>query len=261
MYKRIWMLVFAVMLFGLAGCGSTESVSQTGNTQNESFNKAKDLLLNKVYDNHRVTFYCGCPFTKNKKVRCKTGEGERATRIEWEHIVPASRFGQTFDSWKKYESMTCKLPAFIRKMLGLKCQRFSTRENAQRVSQAYRLMESDMYNLVPAIGLINQKRSNYPYGIVPGEERYFGACDFEMENGVAEPAPTIRGDIARTYFYMDAAYPGRNVILSSKERKMLQEWDRSDPVDAWECERCKKIEKLQGNTNPFVKNACQKSGM
>ena len=122
------------------GCGSTESVSQTGNTQNESFNKAKDLLLNKVYDTHRVTFYCGCAFTKNKKVRCKTGEGERASRIEWEHIVPASRFGQTFDSWKKYESMTCKLPAFIRKMLGLKCQRFSTRENAQRVSQAYRLV-------------------------------------------------------------------------------------------------------------------------
>jgi deoxyribonuclease-1 len=39
-------------------------------------------------------------------------------------------------------------------------------------------------------------------------------------------------------------------------RKMLQVWDKEHPVDNWECERAKKIEKIQGNPNNVVKNQC-----
>ena len=31
------------------------------------------------------------------------------------------------------------------------------------------------------------------------------------------------------------------------------------PVDAWECLRAKRIERIQGNENPFVKEACRKA--
>ncbi|QTA89319.1 endonuclease [Desulfonema magnum] len=258
MFRLIYFVIIAATLI-ISGCGGTESIPEKGNTKNESFIKAKNLLLNQVYNNHRVTFYCGCNFTKNKKVRCKTGEGERARRIEWEHIVPASQFGRTFDSWKKYTPLKCRIPSFIRKLFSIKCKVLGGRENARRVSKLYRLMESDMYNLAPAIGLINQRRLNYPYRIIPGEKREFGNCDFEVSKKTAEPSPHVRGDIARTYFYMNEVYPGRN-IMSEAEKREFQMWDKEDPVDEWECERCKKIESLQGNINSFVKKPCQKKG-
>ena len=112
-------------------------------------------------------------------------------------------------------------------------------------------MQADLYNLTPADGQINALRSNYNYALITGEPRQFGNCDFEIENRKAEPRPEIRGDIARIYFYMDDAYPGHGII-SKKNRKLLQAWDKQDPVDDWERERAKRIEAVQGNTNKFV---------
>jgi len=117
-----------------------------------------------------------------------------------------------------------------------------------------------MHNLVPAIGELNGLRSNYSFAMLPGEERRFGSCDMEIAGRKAEPPPHVRGDIARTYFYMDAAYPGRGVI-SGKNRKLFEGWERQDPVDVWECERQRRIEKLQGNANPFVAEACAAQGL
>jgi len=257
MYKKLSRLFIFVLILTATGCGPEGN----GNARYESFNEVKQILLEQVYQDHRITFYCACTFSKNKKVRCKTGEGKRATLVEWEHIVPASQFGRTFSSWEKYTPFTCEIPDFIRKIFSIKCNPLSARENARRVSRAYRLMESDMYNLVPAIGLINQKRSNSPYGMIPGEKREFGNCDFEVSDKYVEPAPNIRGDIARTYFYMNDVYPGKNIITSQDEEKMFREWDKEDPVDEWECERCKRIENYQGNQNLFVKTPCQKKGL
>ena len=65
-----------------------------------------------------------------------------------------------------------------------------------------------MFNLVPAVGEINGLRQNYSFGMIPGEKREFGTCDMEIENKKAEPPPEVRGNVARIYFYMDAAYLG-----------------------------------------------------
>jgi deoxyribonuclease-1 len=54
---------------------------------------------------------------------------------------------------------------------------------------------------------------------------------------------------------MEAAYPNRGII-SKKNRKLFEAWDKSDQVDAWECERQRRIESLQGNANDFVKSRC-----
>lgn len=116
-----------------------------------------------------------------------------------------------------------------------------------------------MYNLEPAVGEINGLRSNYSFAMTSGEKREFGSCDMEIEGRKAEPPPKVRGDIARTYFYMDSAYPGRGVI-SRKNRKLFDAWNKQDPVDSWECERAIRIEKIQGNENPFVKQACAENG-
>ena len=91
--------------------------------------------------------------------------------------------------------------------------------------------------------------------IIEGEEREFGKCDVEIKRRRVEPREEVRGEIARTYMYMDSVYPGKGII-SNQNLSMFEEWNRSDPADEWECERAKKIEKIQGNRNEVVMGNC-----
>jgi deoxyribonuclease-1 len=45
-------------------------------------------------------------------------------------------------------------------------------------------------------------------------------------------------------------------VISKKNETLFQAWEKEAPADAWECERCRRIEKIQGNENRFVKKAC-----
>jgi deoxyribonuclease-1 len=112
-----------------------------------------------------------------------------------------------------------------------------------------------MYNLYTAIGEVNGRRSNYSMAIIQGEEREFLKCDVEIKSRKVEPKESIRGGIARTYIYMDSVYPGRGII-SKKNRKLFDGWNQGDPVDEWECERARRIEKIQGNRNEVVMRDC-----
>jgi deoxyribonuclease I len=56
---------------------------------------------------------------------------------------------------------------------------------------------------------------------------------------------------ARTYLYMDGAYPGHGIISRSNQ-KLFAAWNTEDPVDDWERERANRIEAIQGNRNPFI---------
>jgi deoxyribonuclease-1 len=123
------------------------------------------------------------------------------------------------------------------------------------VNEEYRRMQADMFNLYPAIGEVNGGRSNYSMGIINGEKREFGKCDAEIKNKKVEPKESIRGEIARTYLYMNSVYPGRGII-SKKKRKLFDSWNKSDPVDELECERAKRIEKIQRNVNEVVMRDC-----
>lgn len=91
---------------------------------------------------------------------------------------------------------------------------------------------------------------------IPGEVREYGSCDVEIKERKVEPRPAARGKITRTYLYMDWATQIEGVI-TEQERSLFEEWDKTDPVDAWERERARLIEKVQGNGNPFVKGKCQ----
>jgi len=50
---------------------------------------------------------------------------------------------------------------------------------------------------------------------------------------------------------MNKMYPNRGII-SRKNKKLFQAWDKIDPIDEWERTRSKRIQKIQGNSNPFV---------
>jgi len=204
-----------------------------------SFSKSKKILAKQIYADHQVSFYCGCDYSlKNKPGSSRKHltpnwescgytprkQAKRAARIEWEHLVPAWEFGHQLQCWQEGGRKACRKDARFKKM------------------------EADMYNLVPAIGEVNGDRSNYRYGMIAGERRVYGACDVEVDfkSRIVEPAPHIRGDIARTYFYMSEKY---GIRISKKQRKLFDAWAKSDPVDDWEIERSRRIERSRSQGN------------
>ncbi len=209
-----------------------------------SFSSAKRILARDLYQSEdRVTFYCGCRFDEqpvpNKPDRTRLApaadscglqprkNANRAARIEWEHVVPAWEFGHQLQCWQEGGRKGC------------------------RKDGVFKRMEADLYNLVPAVGELNGDRSNFRFGMIAGEPRAYGACDFEVDfkQRVAEPPEQVRGDIARTYFYMEDRY---GLKISRKQRQLFEAWSRQDPVDEVEQQRARRIASIQGHANPFV---------
>jgi len=209
------------------------------------FSRTKKLLP-QVYSGHQITFYCGCGYSGKSPDLDSCGyvprkNRKRASRIEWEHIVPAQAFGQSFREWRVGD------PACVNS----RGKRYKGRRCARKASKDFAKMEGDPVNLVPSVGEVNGDRSNYSYAEIPGEKRKYGNCDFEIEHRKAEPREKVRGDIARVYFYMDQKYPGRGII-SRKNRKLFEAWNRLDPVSGWEKERNRRIFQVFGVYNSFV---------
>lgn len=215
-----------------------------------SFSQTKSVL-EKVYKNKRTTFYCGCSYDENRLMNYeKCGYlprsiSQRSKRQEWEHVVPAESFGQSFVVWRKGHA-SC-VDSHGKPFRGRRC--------AHKTNKTYREMESNPHNVVPAIGEVNARRSNFSMSMIPGETRAYGSCDIEIENRKFEPGPSRRGDIARIYFYMESRYPGRGVI-SKKNRKLFRAWSKMDPVDAEECARSEGIFNLTSIKNMVIEKEC-----
>lgn len=250
MRQIIGSLCCMLILCGFIGSSAAQpdngaTLTVVGNTTTPSFYKAKKLAV-AVFAGHEITLYCGCSY-EDKKIDWEScgykvkSDATGAKRLEWEHVVPAWAFGHSFPEWRDGhpECVTGAGKAFK----GRRC--------AKKVSMEFRLMEADLWNLQPAVGEVNGRRSNYAMALLDGEVREFGACDVEIRDKQIEPRPGIRGNIARTYFYMDAAYPGRGIV-SKKKRKLFEAWDMADPVDEFERKRAKRIAAIQGNANPFI---------
>lgn len=217
---------------------------------NESFSKAKKQMKQVYFDN-QFTFYCNCIYDyKKEKGREKMvvyndscgykprKNKKRGETIEWEHIMPAYRFASGLQCWNEKICVDKNGKPYK----GRKC--------CEKVDKKFRIMQADMYNLVPSVGELNGDRSNYSYGIIDGEARLYGECDFEVSGKKAEPKEDIRGDIARTYFYMEETY---NIELTNEERQLFIMWNKLDNISQWEKVRAKRIKEIQGNENKFIK--------
>ncbi|WP_297810782.1 endonuclease [uncultured Methylophaga sp.] len=217
----------------------------------DSFSKAKKLMMNKVYFDHRETLYCGGKFDVKKNITPPTGfhtdkYRKRTNRVEWEHVVPAENFGRTFSEWRDGHS-DC---------VDSKGKTFKGRNCASKVNKEYRFMQSDLYNLYPAIGAVNAMRSNYNFNMLTEAEIDFGSCSMKVENRKVEPPTESRGQIARTYLYMEQRYS--RYKMSTSQKQLMQSWNKMYPVSSWECIRAERISKIQGNSNTFVTNQCMR---
>jgi deoxyribonuclease-1 len=224
------------------------------NQEIQSFSKAKKTLEKLVYNKYRTTLYCGAIFDSNKKVIPPQGfittkYVKRAKKIEWEHVVPAENFGRTFSEWRDGH----------KQCINSKGKSFKGRRCAEKVNIEYRYMQSDMFNLYPAVGAVNALRSNYSFTLLPTIKANFGSCAMKIDNRKAEPPKAARGQIARTYLYMDDVYA--RYSISKSQNKLMNAWDKTHPVDAWECARAKKITRLQKNENSVVMSRCKAGGI
>jgi len=205
-----------------------------------SFEAAKSQARQQVYHdrNQHGTFYCGCSWEwagrSGGRVDLRScgyeirAQENRAVRIEWEHIVPASLFGQQRLCWQQGGRKHCK-----------------------ETDPVFNQMEADLHNLTPAIGEVNADRSNYRFGLLHDTPYQHGRCDFKVDfpGRVAQPREEIRGQIARTYFYMHDRYDMR---MSEQQQRLMLAWDAQFPTTEWERERNRRIARLMGHPNEFV---------
>lgn len=138
-------------------------------------------------------------------------------------------------------------------------------------------MYSDIFHLYPTDGYVNNQRGNNPFGecengtYVPskGSIRPLGRLGLSTFPGysgtVWEPDDQYKGDFARSYFYMAAAYYNRigtwnsdmlagnsYPAFSDWAVNLLLKWHRMDPVSDKETARNDAAYSVQHNRNPFI---------
>ncbi len=199
----------------LALCiASLWSTTVPGQQAFDRYFDALPVFWSEIYPDGGSTLYCSQTF------------GERKGRsVNVEHVYPMA--------W------------------AMKAEGCDSRDQCRRISPRFNRIEADLHNLYPARKDINKARGSFPFGVVRGEERRFGDCDFELDyrRRLVEPRPGARGDIARAMFYMQQTY---DLKIFSKQVRLLQRWHREDPPDDAERLRNQRIKRIQGNSNPFI---------
>lgn len=196
------------------------------------------------------SLYCDCPYDADRGtdqrgcgIPADLGAPSRRDRVEWEHVVPASRLGRRLP--EREGDPACG------DARGRACLRIA--------SARFRRLEGDLHNLRPAVGAINELRGSRALTEIEGKRRV-GQCDFEVDRGRAEPRDAVKGDLARIYLDMDRAYPDLGII-DRRDRAVYERWSREDPVDPAECDLVRRIAAIQGRANQVVETACTARGI
>jgi endonuclease I len=108
---------------------------------------------------------------------------------------------------------------------------------------------SDIYHLLPCEIAINGKRGNLPFAECPGEPENNSGRVSELCGNHFEVPEQQKGMTARAMFYISVSY---NIPLDSSQESVLRQWNKKFPPTATEVERSKRVQKVQGNINPFV---------
>jgi predicted extracellular nuclease/endonuclease I len=123
---------------------------------------------------------------------------------------------------------------------------------------------TDIHHLRPTDISVNSTRGNLDFD--SGGSEIGEAPGNKVDSNSFEPRDTVKGDVARMVFYMDARYevadanmPDLRVVESTNTSGpelgrlcRLIEWHNADPIDAFEQKRNNTIYEYQGNRNPFI---------
>lgn len=180
-------------------------------------NLVTDVFWRELYPGGGWTLYCGFHFDANRR----TPDG-RVVSVS--HIYPTS---------------------WMLKFLGCSSRLECHRKHASRFDR----MEADLHNLYPVWEDLDVYRNGAAFGIVPGEYHRIAGCDIEWRNGILEPRPIARGNIARAMLYMHSTY---DLPLPAGELELMKKWNQDDPPSEQEKARNGAIEHIQGHRNPYI---------
>ena len=212
----------------------------------QSWRDVKNTAADEIYTPEvRQTFYCGCEYTSHEDNdgsgsvddvnACGYDRGanhqDRAQRIEWEHVVPASLMpARQYACWDGPEGNRQRCES----------------ENAQAQGMIF-----ELHNLVPAVGQANGDRDNHRYADLSDDVSDYGTCQIENSRSedLFEPPDCKKGDVARIWLFMEDAH---GVWIPRDEREMFVAWMDADPISPWEAERERRIFAQTGVRNHFV---------
>ena len=202
----------------------------------KNFAQAK-RTASKLYKDHQITFYCHCTYHNNKIDWKSCGykprkNAKRAHRTEWEHITPAYAFGKSRACWTQ---PICE---------DSRHRHFKGRRCCAKIDATFRAMESDLHNLVPAVGEVNGDRKNFAFASLHHDTTQYGDCPIYVDftHQKVQPPTYTRGFIGRVYLYMHRRYA---MPLTTEELHLFQDWSKQYPPTAWEIERNARIDALQ----------------
>jgi deoxyribonuclease-1 len=207
-----------------------------------SFPEAKRVVC-QLFSKHPKTLYCGCRYNAAHEINLSSchmstaNEKKRAHIVEIEHIVAADTLGHQLSCWK-----TAICEHHGKHYKGRKC--------CEKSNYQFREMESELYNLWPAVGLVNIARSNFSYGVVASDDKFYG-CDFKINKASkeVEPANKVKGIVARATLFISDKY---DIPLAENKRQLYLSWNKAFPPSKWEKEWALKVASIEGYSNPYI---------
>lgn len=237
-----------LLLSFLIGCEPTQPLNpfseallkpiQATHTSSLTFAQAKKVLP-EVYAGHEVDIYCGCQYA-GKTIDLEScgyivrKNPKRASRLEWEHVVPAWVIGHQRQCWQD-----------------------GGRRNCTANDPVFAAAEGDLVNLTPSVGEVNGDRGNFAYSQWRNTQPpMYGQCqtvvDFKARK--IQPREESRGELARITLYVYEQY---QLHLSRQDRQLMCAWAKKYPVSDWEIERNRRIIDIQGFGNPLINEPMQ----
>ena len=237
--------MFLRIISALACCAALAAPCSADQTEIENYPHARERIFYRLYVGVRqyesTDIYCGLRFRVAAAV-AKLPEGAEtgrpATWITLEHAYAADWMA---DALACGDRDTCAVAS------------------DETIRKRFNNAEADMHNLWPALGNLNSSRGKRPFGEVGdpkrteqravkvGEKTF--QCDFENVGGIVEPRRIVRGNLARSIFYMCQEY---GFPVDPKMLIVLKRWNAADPPTQGERRRNDRIEAWQRTRNVFI---------
>ncbi|HVV67969.1 MAG TPA: endonuclease [Gammaproteobacteria bacterium] len=212
-----------------------------------NFSQAKKIA-GQIFSENPQTLYCGCRYAADKTIdldSCSMQAAQeipRAHRMEWEHMMPAENFGRQLSCWRE---KICS---------GNDEKTYKGRKCCAKASNEFRQMEGELYNLWPAVGLVNQARSNYrfsDFGFKSSISNFYGCSILiDHETKQVEPRDLTKGIVARANLFMSITY---GIKLSHSQQALFEVWNKQYPPSEWEKKWAKQVAYIEGYINPYIK--------
>ena len=177
---------------------------------------ASNIFWQQLYGEGGWTLYCGLKFNR-------PSISEDSITLAIEHVYPTSRMIRALGCTSRSQCYTQKKQFFV--------------------------MEADLHNLYPVRLDLSNALYDSEFGEIEGDDWRVGDCDFERKNGIVQPRSLARGNVARSIFYMHDRY---NLPLKKDTLEILKSWNNEYPPSQLEIMRNDRIEKIQGNRNPYI---------